>query len=304
MKKDEIIEKINIFNPMQPREYSQDKIVISPSQASKFNDNIFECITNLVLKKITFKGNTATLLGNCIHRVAEIYYVLKDKKQTREYALEEIHTYIRNLIVPDDIEINKELILEQFPSMMDTMLKYFAEYGLPDESEVTLSMDLNDNILLRGTYDARQGSTLIDYKTTSVKNPQAKIPQHYRLQMLLYAYMLKQQGRTISNLRLVWITQQDINRISEKTGKPMKDYPSQFIVINERVTDEDLIEIEEFLQSMKNTLYLLNENKALVHAFGNHFELKQKMNNKEDEKQNAELTKKDNIKQLTDELFE
>lgn len=292
------------FNPMQPREYSQDKIVISPSQASKFNDNIFECIQNIVLKQITFKGNTSTLLGNCVHRVAELYYHYKgDSKLTHKHAMDEIPTYVRNVVIPDDVEIDKNFILEQFPPMMETMLKYLTEYGIPDESEVTLSLDLGDDIVLRGTYDAKQGTTLIDYKTTSVKNPQSKIPDYYHLQMLLYAYLLKQNGKTVSNLRLVWITQQEVNRISEKTGKLMKDYPSQFVVVNEKVTDEDLVEIEEFLQSMKNTLVLLNANKALAQAFGKHFELKQKMKNKEEQKAKEITKKQDNMQSLCDELF-
>lgn len=296
---------LDIFDPMKPRTYASDYITISPSAASKFNSNTFECIKNLVCKEITFKGNTSTLLGSCVHRVAEVYYQLNgNEKATREHVMKEIPNYIHSLQVPDDIEIDKNFILEQFKPMAEMMLKYLKTYGIPDESEITLSMDLGDNILLKGTYDARQGSTLIDYKTTSTKNPQPKIPEHYKLQMMLYVLLLKQKGIHISNLRIVWITTQEVNRISEKTGKPMKDYPSQFVIANEKVLDEDLIETEEFLKSMKNTLVLFSQNSALAQAFSAHFDLKEKIQSRV--KTGAELppSKKDKTEELCSQLFE
>ena len=91
---------------------------------------------------------------------------------------------------------------------------------------------------------------LYDYKTMgsldSARVP-TKFPRAYWFQQACYAYILTKRGYQVDYMKLVYVTRSNINRVSETTGKPLKDYPSECHVLTEEVTPELLNMIEEVL---------------------------------------------------------
>ena len=115
---------------------------------------------------------------------------------------------------------------------------------------------------------------LIDYKTTSNLNPPEEIPSYYRYQLLAYAYMYNKMGIPINRIRIVWITNNVVGRISEKTGKPMKDYPATVGVCTETITNEDLDFIESIFKLICETVEAYQANPSLAYLLFKDYRLK------------------------------
>ena len=83
-----------------------------------------------------------------------------------------------------------------------------------------------------------------DYKTYSSKTKPRTIPQHYKYQLLVYAWILAQLGWNVTRIRLIYVNRHIEGEISEKTGKRMKSYPPEVTVLTESIdkTDIDFIE--------------------------------------------------------------
>ena len=105
---------------------------------------------------------------------------------------------------------------------------------------------------------------IVDYKTTSSKAP-TMIPPHYKQQLLVYAWVLKQLGRQMERIRLVYINRPiDTRRISEKTGKQIgRLINPEVTILTELVANEDLNWIEEMIYLCKNKLLKTKQNPEL-----------------------------------------
>ncbi|MBS9782736.1 MAG: hypothetical protein KGV43_02920, partial [Arcobacter sp.] len=121
--------------------------------------------------------------------------------------------------------------------MCNALHSHLCTFGIPQKAEETVLEEILPNIYIGGTYDALlHDRVLIDYKTTSDLVAKTYIPTNYKWQLLTYAWLLKQKGIEIDTIRIIWITKNVVGRISEKTGKPMKDYPSTVSSSSYRVT--------------------------------------------------------------------
>lgn len=100
--------------------------------------------------------------------------------------------------------------------------------------------------------------TIVDYKTTSSKSPPNKISRPYWFQQMTYAYIARKHGYEINRIRLVFVTTNEMNRYSEKTGKKLKDYPSQVSIVNHEITDLDMEIIENTLKLIAESVTLWN----------------------------------------------
>ena len=222
----------------------EDILRISPSSIYEFTSRKWDWYRSQILKEELFTGNTASVLGSCIHRVAEVYI----KKNTLD--LDELTEYVNSQTDP---EIDKEYILSQIKPMANALIYFFNLYGKPTKSEEIVKYKLSDKVYLAGTYDALMGDILIDFKTTSRLNAPTEIPMNYKWQLLSYAYALRLNGVNVNKVRIVWITTHETNRISEKTGKPMKDYPSTVSMVTDVITDDDIRFIDEYLKLITET---------------------------------------------------
>ena len=225
---------------------------ISPSSLNKW----FECSSawymNHVEHEGAFGGNTATVTGDVVHASAEAY--ANDKDITHI----EIDNYISAREDTSD-DIDGFTIRKNYPDMITKVCEYIDDYGKPDRTEEYIKYDLGDDIFIAGSADAVQGTTLVDYKTASAirsskdfENPDNKEDNiiSHRAQLLAYAFMYNKMGIKIDTLRIVYITVPKLNRISPKTGKPMKDYPSEYKVVEEKISTRQMNWIEEQINIM------------------------------------------------------
>lgn len=121
--------------------------------------------------------------------------------------------------------------------------------------------------------------TITDYKTTSLTSPKDSIPYNYKLQLLCYAYIYRSLGFTVDRIQIVWITQPDINRVSEKTGKPLKDYPCQVIPVTYVLQEGDWNLIDSILNLVAESVEADKTTPALRHIIWKDYRLKTRPKN-------------------------
>ena len=239
---------------------------ISASQISRFFDSTSQWYREFMLGESGFEGSTASELGTCVHAAAAMY--IDDK--TVYY--DQIDNYIDSITNP---LVEKSLIQEQYPLMVDALVAYLEDHTF-SESESFLWKELQPGIGVGGSCDARRGDIVVDFKTTSSKTPPKTFQRSYWFQCMVYAWLYKQQGIDIKFIQLVYITRSETGRVSEKTGKPLKDYPSQTSIVTEPVTEESLALIESCIHLITESVEAWNAHPELHHILAQDMRLKAK----------------------------
>lgn len=240
---------------------------ISASQLSRFFDSTSQWYREFLLGESGFEGSTATELGNCIHAAAAMYHTLKSV----DYP--QIYSYINSLTSPD---IDTALIREQVNPMISALIHYLQSIRIT-ASEEFLYKEILPGIGVGGScdaYDSHTG-TIIDFKTTSQKTQITTFSRAYWFQLMTYAWLYKQQGKQVNYLRLVYVTRNETGRISDTTGKPLKDYPSQVYTITEPVTEESLQLIESCIQLIAESVQCWQQHPELRHLLAQDMRLKE-----------------------------
>ena len=266
---------------------------ISPSNLIKFFDKPHEWYRTQVLgEQDPFTGSTATVLGTCVHFIAEEY------TKTRSVDKSEIYKYLYKMCVlgidkqPDfsnedesiefletyanNPEIDARHILSKYKEMGNALIKYLQQ-DVPFESESLVSAEVTPGFHVSGSCDAlvgsKQATTIVDYKTTS-GTPKDSIPYNYKLQLLSYAYIYRSMGYNVDRLRIVWITQPDTNRYSEKTGKRLKDYPCQIVPVTYVITEEDWNFISSILSLVAESVAYVQQHPETAYLIFKDYRLK------------------------------
>lgn len=245
----------NYFEYNDGKDITNGAFRISASQVSKFFDRTSEWYHENLLGEVGFTGNTATKLGTVVHAGIEMFI------KTGDVDWEALYNYVMAI---DDPEIDKDFILSQYEIMISTALP-FVERMQIKEAEKFVFHEILPGIGAGGSIDAVVGNSIVDWKTTSSKNPPTSFSRAYWFQQMTYAWVLKQQGIDIHFIRLAYITTADVGRVSEKTGKPLKDYPSTFSVVVEEVTEENLELIGSCLNVIAESVQTWNEKPELRH---------------------------------------
>jgi hypothetical protein len=241
------------------------KFKISPSAINKFFAKPHEWFRSEVLGEDTFLGNTASVLGTIVHFCAEEY------SKTEKVDVAEIEKYIASIDNPD---VDVQYISEQWKPMGQALIDYLRTSGLPQRSEELIHYEVQPGYFVAGSADAVIGDCLVDYKSCSQLNPPTEIPPYYRYQLLTYAYIYNKLSIPINRIRIVWITNNVVGRISEKTGKPMKDYPATVGVCTETITNDDLDFIESILKLICETVETYYDNPNLAYLLFRDYRLK------------------------------
>ena len=243
---------------------------ISPSQLSRFFDATSQWFREQVLGEApAFTGSTASYLGNCVHAAAHMYF---DTGSVDHVA---IINYINSITDP---EVDKSVISAQYPVMLETLLANFDPRQATD-AEMFISTELLPGIYVGGSMDLVdfKRQILYDYKTTgsldTVRIP-TSFPRSYYFQQLAYAYILKKNGYDINYAKLLYITRANVNRVSPKTGKPLKDYNSEFHPITEEITQEKLDFIESCLMLIAESVRAFKTTPELQHIIAQDYRLK------------------------------
>ena len=263
---------------------------ISPSQLELFFSKPHEWFRTQVLGEASeFTGSTSSYLGTVIHYIAEQFTLTRsvDKSEIYKYLYRDLClntppfdnfsdeqasiAYLREYANHPTIDCNH--ILDQFKIMGNELIQYLRR-NLPQKAEELVSAQVRPNYFVCGSVDAYNNGCVIDYKTTSDTTPKDYIPYNYKLQLLCYAYIYRSMGYHIDRIRIVWITQPQLNRVSEKTGKPLKDYPCQVVPVTYQLTRDDWTFIESILNLISETVQAYRDHPSLAHVIWKDYRLK------------------------------
>jgi len=262
---------------------------IGASSFSTFVSRPWQWFKEQVLGIGGFEGSTSSILGSVVH------YVCEQKAQGKEPDINEIDQYILNNRGNPDVDAY--IVEKEWKSMAICVVNEFVLPNIKRYSSVEefVVHDLGDGIYIGGSIDAvldeyktykvngayingkkeydklsldkqndctitSTSGTIVDYKTTSGRVP-TNIPANYKQQLLVYAWVLKQLGRTMDRIQLVYITREkDTRAISEKTGKSIGRLQlPETTVLTEQIQESDLQWIEEEIMLCKDKLLLTEQ---------------------------------------------
>ncbi len=166
-------------------------IILRASSVRSFHETPSTWYKNHILGLDKFEGNTATYLGTIVHHFAECYFTGMEKFDP-EAILED---------APEHVD--KEVILDEYEEMCKVFeARYLDSINEPDQIEMYSKIEV-DGITFQGTCDAIQGTTLVDYKTSS--KAKSKMDEYIQ-QLNIYAYFASTKDIKIDKLRVVNIT--------------------------------------------------------------------------------------------------
>ena len=230
-------------------------------------DRPHEWYREQVLGEGTFEGNTATVIGTLVHYVAEQY--AKGKIPDKEEMLQ----YIENMSKLEDV--NTEEVLADYKPMAEALVNGYVAKNMPKVVEDFVAYHLGDDVWVAGSIDAFDNGCIIDYKTYNSKTKPRSIPMNYRYQLLIYAYICHKLGHEVDRIRLVYVNRPIIGGISEKTGKPLKNYPSEVTVLTETIGKDDFEFIESVLFLCRDTYLKSKEEPKLTYLLYRDYRLKE-----------------------------
>ncbi len=245
----------------------------SPSQFAKFIQAPHNWYRSEVMKEEGFSHNTSSVIGTCVHYCAE---QVANGEMVDTNIIEE---YVRSLEVHEDYD--PEVVLAHYTAMAERLVNDYVLQNLDNflEVESTHQTDLKSGYYVGGKLDVIQGVKTdcmpVDYKTYNSKTKPKAIPQHYKYQLLVYAFILKQLGYNPERIRLVYVNRHIEGEISEKTGKKLKSYPPEVTVLTETITQEDFDFIEGLLDLAVDSVEAAKAHPELLHVIFHDPRLKQ-----------------------------
>ena len=237
------------------------KFKFSPSSFAKFISAPHEWYRTEVAGEEGFSHSTSTVLGSIVHYCAEM--VAKNEMVDRK-AIDE---YIDKQ--EDDDGYDPSIVQHQYSMMAETLVNDYVLNRTFLAIEEQFCALIKDGFYAAGTLDALEGikedCMITDYKSYSSKKKPTIIPNYYKYQLLVYAFILRKLGYTVTRIRLVYINRYIDGGISEKTGKPLKSYPPEVTVLTEAITEDDFNFIESQLELAVDTVQFHHEHPELAH---------------------------------------
>ena len=213
-----------------------------------------------------FTGNTSSVLGTLVHGHLEAYVKGEaiDPLEVDEYLTMQSTTV-------DDLDVN--YIKYQLPIMVQVAIEYLQDTNL-GTAERFIFKDLLPGICVGGSIDLHTDNVVIDYKTTSAKAIPKNIAYAHKIQLLTYAKLLRDEGINITSIRIVYVTTDIDGGISEKTGKPLKSYPSDVQILEEAILPEDLEMIDNIWNVIAESVALFRDKPELHHILSQDMRLR------------------------------
>ena len=258
---------------------------ISASSISRFFSNTRQYWGELKLGETGFISSTASVLGTITHRVAELYaknqeVTDQDKQDIEDYIV--AHTEVGwDLFNP---EVDGDIIRQQYPIMGQALVRDYVSQNMPVMVEPFVYHEELPGIGAGGSIDNVSGvlvdgkvqqGCIVDYKTTSATKIPDTISYPYKLQLLTYAYLMGKHGHSIERIRIVYVSRNNVGRVSEKTGKPLKQYPTEVKVLTHQITREDMEYIENVIKLIADSIYAWDNNPDLRYLLAHDYRLKE-----------------------------
>jgi hypothetical protein len=226
------------------------KIRISPSSFFMLFDNPAKWYKQTIgISKVT--SNTNMVLGTLIHNRIERFFLSLgiDYQEEADYI--------------DKFNSNVDVDAWEISAMLEptwqVILDYFSTLDeLPVENERQLTYEPIDSIAyISGTFDYRYKNTIGDYKTSNSK--QSGIKTHHKLQLLVYAYLLRREGIEIENIEVTYI-------VKPKQLKT-KYNPAIVQTYRENIVQEDMDFIINQLKNLTKRLDMCQKDSSLIELF-------------------------------------
>ena len=241
---------------------------ISASQFNLWVSKPHQWYREVVLGEEGFTGNTASVLGTCVHYIAEMY--AKDLTPDTE----QIEQYITNHESNEDVDCDE--VRKHYKQMGIALVNQYIAKNRPNVIEKFITTEIQPGFFAGGSVDAIDNDCIIDYKTYNSKTKPRAIPMNYRYQLLIYAKAAMEKGIDITRIRLVYINRNIDGGISEKTGRPLKSYPPEVTVLTEMITDEDMEFITSILNLCVDTVKLAIEKPEYSYILFRDYRLKER----------------------------
>lgn len=246
----------------------KDVFKISPSRMSRFFDDTSNWYRECLLgEDPVFNGNTASHLGTIVHGMAEMYI----KFGRVDYSAAD--RYLQGIIDP---EVDKVFIESQYVTMTEALISNFLS-GVTGTAEPFLYHEVIPGIVVGGSIDLLRPTEIVDYKTTSQLTAPDRVSRAYYFQQMCYVWLARKHGYDIQSFRLVYITTNVTGRISEKTGKPMKDYPTTVTSVVHQVTPEDMQMIDGVISLVAESVKAFQSNPKIRHLLAQDMRLKERV---------------------------
>jgi len=261
--------KLDYYNG--ENEVPEGTVRISASSIARFFTHTRQYWGELMLDEDGFTGSTSSVLGTVVHFIAEQYA----KKQTLTAEdKQEIENYITQETAKDP-DIDGNIIRTQYKIMAQNLVNEYLIHNMPTEVEPFVVEEVLPNIMVGGSIDNITGSTIVDYKTSSLKKLPDTIKFEYRLQLLTYAWVMRKKGTPIDRIRIVYVSRDQPGAISEKTGKQLKSYPSEVKVLTESIFEEDFEYIESIITLIAESIQAWQTTPNIRHLLCHDMRVKQ-----------------------------
>lgn len=250
----------------------KDSFRISASQISRYFDSTSQWYHENFLNQEGFIGSTASELGTVVHAAAAMYF------DTGTVDNQAIINHINSISNP---EVDKSIIFEQYEHMVTMLINEYLASNKGTHSEWFVHKEILPGIVVGGSIDMYNSNkyTITDFKTMGsldTARVPTKFPRSYWFQQMIYAWVLTELGHRVDYLELCYVTRNNTGRMSEKTGKPLKDYPTEVHIVREPVTAENLHMIEGCIKVIANSVKLWNEQPELRYILAQDYRLYQK----------------------------
>jgi len=242
---------------------------IQASSIASFIDYTSSWYSEKLLGQGGFEGNVSSIAGTVIHYMAEQFSLHgaispEDKADIIEYiaqetaplglSSDEVLTRVRPMwaALKEYLSINPSNLNEPYTEVATPI------QGIVAGGSIDSIIDLTDPSARYTSLDELPRNhiyKLVDYKTTSAKQPPKSFSRAYSWQLLTYAYSLSKIGINVTEIELVYILAEHIGEISPKTGKQMKSYPAQVVPLTKPITADDLAFIESLINLIAHSVH-------------------------------------------------
>lgn len=228
---------------------------ISPSSIEKFFSYPSMWYNEQVLGDNSFVGNTSTVLGTICHA---IFHAVANKLPT---SRDEVNLYLE-----EQLKIIPDLDIDTIQALYEPMAKAVIEGYLykypPKRTEFQVCAKVANGIYIAGTVDNYTDTTIVDYKTVDKLPSSSTISFKHKIQLLAYAYAMRDKGMTVDSMRIVYAI------------RPTKTIGARCLVIEEPITDQVMYEAIETFKLIADTIKLIREHPEYIYIIFKSMKLK------------------------------
>ena len=260
----EIIEETpSIFTYTKPTFPSDCLFNISPSSIGRFfSMPKVWYIDNMTDVGQTFTGNTGSVTGTICHHIYEC--VVKGIPVNRDEINDQLDKYM--LLNPNPA-VDVTQVKADYPLVTAAVVNDYILASKANKVEVEKQIvgKVCNGIYVGGTVDRIEDDCVTDYKNVVTKPADnAPIPFDYKIQLLAYAYILRQLGYEINRIRIVYGV------------KPTKTLPARCVVVTESIDFMADKLIDDTLKLIAESVLAVRENPELTYLLFKSMDLKQR----------------------------